>query len=107
MSGLTCFVSTPTQKCSYTVTDIVYPDVLENFHADCSRYSVPVNKRATVVYTALQVGHLRGCSNFWSPHSPKLKTFYLVCGYPNRDAVNVPTFPTTSPELLWGLGWCG
>ena len=36
MSGLTCFVSTPSRKCSYisffaenTLTDIVYPDMLE------------------------------------------------------------------------------
>ena len=31
---------------------------------------------------------------------PQLKTFDPFCGYPNKDAVNVPTFPTTSPELL-------
>jgi len=35
------FCLNPTQKCSYTVTDIVYQDTLENFHADCSRYAVP------------------------------------------------------------------
>jgi len=84
----------------------VYPDMLEKFSMLIAHAMLFQSKRgASVVYTALQVGHLRGCSNFWWPRSPKLKTLDLFCRYPNRDAVNVPT--TTSLELLRGMDWCG